>query len=328
LIQQLGIRLGRRAVKDYIAGIVPVIPQDESWDHDVVYCFAGKNVRVQNIKSRWAMGKPAPCAAYDVSALVGDLGVSVSGTLSESSFDLRVSDVRLAVGKDMDELGGWFRAAAESMGVAGFIQQMARMANATRVYTSGEVVKALRDASGHGRTPIRSLLLIGHSSPSGTSIGGAIFTQMFAPQIDARFDLKDLVGGRSSAWEVPSFEDAIQAKLPPGYWFSMDAEVRLLGCYTANMARGFANMFLRKGANAHGTVAMVGWFRQANGEISYGFQKGSQFQRIPVRIPGLRFVPPVEVRYPTKFKPVGPRVKTLESLYEIREAWKDFPGNG
>jgi hypothetical protein len=40
---------------------------------------------------------------------------------------------------------------------------------------------------------------------------------------------------------------------PHRYWFTRNAEVRIVGCNTSGFARRFAGIFLRRGARAFGT---------------------------------------------------------------------------
>jgi len=100
-------------------------------------------------------------------------------------------------------------------------------------------------AATSGKTPIQELVLAGHTY-GGTAIWG-----------------------HGNSWDVakvnpndpsPTKELATVGMLPRRCWFTPNAKVRIVGCDSAFVARGFANAFLRRGASATGTNHDVcGW---------------------------------------------------------------------
>jgi hypothetical protein len=115
-----------------------------------------------------------------------------------------------------------------------------------------------------GATPIKTLIIVGHSWNTSNQIGGSSYGCTPA-QIKAnsliRESLKftDLAVAAGYAaleeniWRIPTFANAVDIKLPPGCWFRKDASIRLVGCQTFNMAFKTAGLVLRGNAKAWGT---------------------------------------------------------------------------
>jgi hypothetical protein len=248
-----------------------------------------------------------------VSALVGDLpeGAAVS----------------IAVGRDLDELGvrglgPFFDHLADWLGVSGYLAQMSTAAGARRVDTGAQAAAALRAASNHGRTPISEVLIIGHSGPSATSLGGALLSRRLSQHLtgvdpdDTRFEVTTL----GNPWEVPSFEEAVAANLPPGFWFASDASVRFLGCYTANVAKYFAAKFLRNEASAFGTTRTSAYFD--DGTFGWYDPNGTR----TVTVPGTPLTVEVSMRLREVFDdPDASRAANLNEYYHSG-FWNEYDG--
>lgn len=125
-------------------------------------------------------------------------------------------------------------------------------------------VRLLRQQSDHGRTPIQSLKIVGHSSRSAHAIGG-VPTGCPAVGAAEQFHLYDLLGLASSPNNSASAygqwqSDLTRARnyeLPPVCWFRTDAVVRLIGCETNVFAKQLARHILVKGGVAWGTNTLT-----------------------------------------------------------------------
>jgi len=132
-----------------------------------------------------------------------------------------------------------------------------------RVYAGIEmVVQELAKTSGRGKTPISSLILIGHGRRNRDAIGGSQFG----------FTINTFGRGRER-YNWPSWEDALAGHLPPICWIRTDAKVRFVGCETATFAKAFASAWLRGDAKAYGTTRgtwafgpkALGWMTPSGG---------------------------------------------------------------
>ncbi len=112
----------------------------------------------------------------------------------------------------------------------------------------------LEQKSNEGKTPLSSIVLIGHGDADSKKLGG---------------DTTVEVPTRSEAFKWPRWDEAVNGKLPKGCWLRTDARVRLVGCRTRKMAKALATNVLRGDAVAYGTTKytwavsgkVMGWGR-------------------------------------------------------------------
>ncbi len=137
---------------------------------------------------------------------------------------------------------------------------------ATHFDSPAKLAEYLRVVSQDGATPIGTLYLIGHGNEFLRGIGGRRDGPAGSHQVFKLGDLtlaaKAALGGRNlygsnqnllAYW--PSFDEAVDGKLPPVAWLATDAEVRVIGCKTSSFAATIARHWLRSTeAVAYGTL--------------------------------------------------------------------------
>jgi RHS repeat-associated protein len=110
---------------------------------------------------------------------------------------------------------------------------------------ANQLATTIRDESGEGATPIKSLYVGSHAN------------EMQTPAIlsgdGLEFRLADLVALN----QLPTYARAKDKKGPMRCWFSRSSTVRFTSCGSALMAQGFANDVLRKGSKAYGTLHVI-----------------------------------------------------------------------
>lgn len=199
------------------------------------------------MKNAWLQKKPAKCGVYDVRSLVFEDGpellMSIGGTTAHiggrGGRDVRIEGDRIT------------RLASEFYDVP----------SEDRFLTENEARNRIVTSSHGGKTPISKMTLLGHGiQGSGRRMMMGSQGEFFKLSTLAR----DARGHRDGdiIWKWPNFEDVSRPlygsdtgdwSLPPGCWFSTNAEVRFTGCKTGRFARQFARLYLRKGAKAWGT---------------------------------------------------------------------------
>lgn len=211
------------------------------------------------IARAWNEGVPHPCGVYD------------TGNLTDS-WPLDGGDLLASVGSDMNLY----------------------IANASLFYevplrdsflTPDQIKNKIMQQSGTGRTPLRSMTLIGHSWDNDVRIGGV--RNIGGAQVGGWFELTSLVNGRTHELRNPpwpTWEDAIAGRFPPICWFrtGRGTTVRFVGCKTWKLAEYFALHLLRGDAVAFGTRKPTWAFSPGDppNDTPYrlmGWGKGSDF---------------------------------------------------
>ena len=183
----------------------------------------------ESVKNAWESGKPHFCGVYD------------TGNLTDSWPD--GGDLLASVGSD----------------ASGYIANASlfyRIPLSDSFLTPDQIKNKIMEQSGTGRTPLRSMTLIGHSWDSDVRIGGV--TKMGGVEVGGWFELTSLVNGRAHELRNPpwpTWEDAIAWRFPPICWFRTadGTTVRFVGCKTWKLAEYFALYLLRGDAVAWGT---------------------------------------------------------------------------
>jgi hypothetical protein len=111
------------------------------------------------------------------------------------------------------------------------------------VLKGSDVAGQIKNKSQEGKTPIKELLVDGHSGPGLTYISGKV------GGVKTAFHLSDLMALN----QTPSFSRAKSEKGPVRCWFRRDSTVRLSACQTKGFASAFASTALRQGSKAWGT---------------------------------------------------------------------------
>ena len=112
------------------------------------------------------------------------------------------------------------------------------------------VAAKIKEVSNQGGTPIRYLLVAGHSGRDG--MAGPVENGEWA-----RFRAKDL----TELSEAVTYDRAKQRQGPVRCWFARNATAVFPGCNSSNvMAEPFATGVLRRGAAAWGTTMTTGWW--------------------------------------------------------------------
>jgi RHS repeat-associated protein len=202
---------------------------------------------IKAMKDAWSGKRPACGGKYNATSLVQALPAYSTG-----------SDLKYSIGTDNN---GYINAATQFYG-------------ATYVASKTTLITNILEAAAGGSRPIRSLILIGHSNRGSNKIGSNSTN-------GERFEFEDL-GSRSNtpsnAWSWITWSDAINntKTLPYGCWFSFNAHIRLVGCYTRIMANNAANRFVRQGGWTFGTERQTWYQYNDNNVLTMGWKDGYQ----------------------------------------------------
>lgn len=157
----------------------------------------------------------------------------------------------------------------------GYINSATQFYNAIHVPLETTLINNILQVAGGGSRPINSLTLIGHSKNNSQKIGSDGTS-------GETFEFENL-GNRNNtprhAWSWVTWSDAVNnvKTLPYGCWFSYNATIRLVGCYTETMASKAANTFVRQGGWVFGTELQT-WVRAENGVLQMGWKKGAHLE--------------------------------------------------
>jgi len=210
-----------------VMGIIPVKTGDPQLDKEVKDAY-------DNYTS--VDDKPVICGIYDTKHLYPTSG----------------AHIMMAVGTDREreytkEALKFFK---RSFGGDGMI--------ALHVWRESVLENKIKEYSGKGASPIRSLLLIGHGLENSTLMGS--------------LDQDGLVthsGTLEDNFKWSSYNDAIQSRLSPGFYFATNATIRAVGCNTKAYAESVAANLLRsKDATSFGTNAWT-WVDPRSKEMGW-----------------------------------------------------------
>ncbi|MHB1038615.1 MAG: RHS repeat-associated core domain-containing protein [Pirellulales bacterium] len=124
---------------------------------------------------------------------------------------------------------------------------------------ASQAVQAIRAAAGTGEHPIENLIIAGHGAAGATFVGQRDRSRPFA--VGDLLSLSDPLKNDTNTYDV-----AKEGHGPPRSWFTRDAKVWVIGCFTSAFAEAFAKQNLRQGAEAFGTSAEVtGWYETVRG---------------------------------------------------------------
>jgi len=193
---------------------------------------------VKDMKKKWRAKKPSPCGVYNVANL---MDVADGGEL------------RASIGADANN----------------FIATASVFYHASNM-SGGEFAARFAQQSQTGRTPLSSVILIGHGRSGGHEIGGD-GSNRFNPLTFAFVT----IAGQNTAFAWRPWERAINWNLSMGCWLRTDATARFVGCNTQAMARFAAANVMRGRSMAYGTTTFsyaksnteMGWGKQRNGFI-------------------------------------------------------------
>jgi RHS repeat-associated protein len=169
----------------------------------------------RKMERMWQRKRPAACGVYNVANL---LDVADGGEL------------RAAIG---DDINGYIAAASSFYGAP----RMAGLAFEMRFASQSQ----------KGRTPLSSVIIVGHSSRAADEIGG---DRRGGPATHEVVKIE----GRNIAFAWRPWRRAIEWDLPMGCWLRTDAIARFVGCKTEAMARHAASQVMRGSSSAHGTT--------------------------------------------------------------------------
>jgi hypothetical protein len=170
------------------------------------------------MKQMWQKRRPAACGVYNVANLV-DLADG--------------GELRAAIGNDRNN----------------YIFTAAVFYKATRM-TGTQFMLQFAKQSGTGRTPLRSVILIGHGTPNADEIGGDRSGVPYS-------HVTVTIAGRNDAFAWRPWARAINWDLPMGCWLRTDAHARFVGCETEKMARHAAAQVMRGMSSAYGTTTFT-----------------------------------------------------------------------
>jgi hypothetical protein len=108
--------------------------------------------------------------------------------------------------------------------------------------TSGDADSEISKAASEGKVPLSELIMLGHSS-GGRMFGSAC--ELEPSKLDAN-------------QPTPTFSRARAGQLPRRCWFTLDAQVRSVGCSSGQFGLGFAGTYLRQGASISTTLRSIG----------------------------------------------------------------------
>lgn len=177
-------------------------------------------------------------------AACGDV-YDVSNLLKESGPDLGV--VFVQPGSDRDRMAAYtgFQSVVQGPGLATLI----------------------RDTAVEGSSPLNSMIVGSH--------GQIFLTSSIGDGSGRRFNIGSLENVATVKTGQPDFIAAHREKGPPRCWFRPGADVRFLGCKTAQFAETWANSIGRKRHQDGWTTGTIGSFGiDANGTVGW-FQKNA-----------------------------------------------------
>jgi RHS repeat-associated protein len=277
------------SLDDTFDGLVMLVaPKLNRENRSCIIPFSGANA------SDWKRQSPTFCAIYD------------AGNLIDSFAD--GGSVAVSVGRD-DPLF------SDGVQQYGYIAQATKFTAATHFNTGLDLANHVAAKAGHGTTPLRRLIVVGHGSASIQRLAGMkIKDNGTGIELDdkrgyfalANFEKAAKVGGKGPFSWPGDLESASLGNLPYGCWFRTDAEIWLVGCQSSGFAKGIAANALRGTAAAYGTSTYT-WVNAVGTRMSWGKYDG-RVRRI------------VE-------DPAEGSADTVEKYFEMRKWVKHVAGN-
>ena len=176
----------------------------------------------RQMEINWRWKRPAKCGVYETKNLHDQLP---SG-----------GNIVAAIGSDSN---GYIRLAGAFYGA--------------RPMLGPELAKQMKAQSQDGNTPLSAITVVGHSWRRESVIGGVNPDRTF--NLGQVFKLQDILdtGPFITPFDWPKWTDAIQGIRPPLCWLRTTSTVRLVGCYTSEFAKQWAQAMVRKPSVVFGT---------------------------------------------------------------------------
>ena len=211
------------------------------------------------MREAWDKGNAAECGVYDVGNIIdrGGFGNDFNGLVGESEKPIWGNqDILYGDQVYREHNAGDFAIYATAHVLWG---------NAVPGSMQGVAMgNAIAEAAGRGKTPIRYLTLLGHSSNGDERL----WRYPNSNTAGTSFSLADLHDDARANGST-TFENAMEGTLPRLCWFRHDAIVRVVGCETAAVANSLAGI-LRRGARSVGTTVVLKSFTDIKGQSSVG----------------------------------------------------------
>ena len=143
-------------------------------------------------------------------------------------------------------------------------------------YSAKQLIREIKMKSGQGSSPLRFLLVHGHSNSSSHDIFGYMGGGTY-------FTIDDLIKSATVAEGAQDYKHAKKKIGPPRCWFTKNAKVYASACSTgartskhhkSSFAEYFANRLLRSGAVAYGTKDTL-WTHYSWGSVDFMRVDGS-----------------------------------------------------
>ena len=270
------------------------------------------------MRAQWGQGRPARCGVYDVGNLVDGWntadkapefrGVVASYVKPQWLNDPANPPIQSWIGSVQVV---FYQHSKDDMFGYNMAQVLWPKGENVNRGQGATLAESMRLAAKGGNDPFRNVTLIGHSA-----VGSVVMTS--GPGGGASFGINDLGTNDATSYDDVTHENAqgdnnVLSRFPRICWFRHDAEVRLVGCNTGDMARNFATI-LRSGARAIGTRVRINTFMDGNNTATVGIK-----DRI-IRNEG-------RGDFWLKFPPMLDHDKTASDFYARRDIWSR-PVNG
>ena len=175
-----------------------------------------------SMREKWIQGKIAKCGVYNIKPML---------RLGKNLY------LRFSVGEDSGELPNNMQNRYIEL-----FQNYRNVPIKNRNLNARQIYDFLDNKLVDGKYQIQSLEIIGHWQ--GEGLMGYFHGESLGKPTERR-----------------NWDDAVMGKVPPIAWFTSNATVKFWGCFSSELAKTFAQNYLRGNAHAYGTntLLMIEW---------------------------------------------------------------------